>query len=85
MKVPVILYITIISIMLAAAWSVMGNSCLTRSGRIMIFAGAFSFYFSDMFVARDRFFKKEFVNRLIGLPLYYTGQFLLALSVGFLN
>jgi len=85
MKVPVILYIIIISIMLAAAWSVMGNSSLTRSGRIMIFAGAFSFYFSDMFVARDRFFKKEFVNRLIGLPLYYTGQFLLALSVGFLN
>jgi hypothetical protein len=27
--------------------------------------------------------KKKFINRLIGLPLYYSGQFLLAFSVGF--
>jgi uncharacterized membrane protein YhhN len=43
--------------------------------------GASLFYLSDLFVARNRFVKKEYVNRLVGLPLYYTGQYLLALSV----
>jgi len=44
-----------------------------------------SFYISDLFVARDRFFKTEFSNRLLGLPLYYAGQFLLAFSVGLIK
>jgi hypothetical protein len=38
-----------------------------------------------VFVARDRFLKKDFFNRLVGLPLYYTGQFILAFSVGVLE
>jgi uncharacterized membrane protein YhhN len=71
--------------MLSGAWSVLGDSNLTRPGRIMVFAGALSFYFSDVFVARDRFLKEEFLNRLMGLPMYYTGQFLLAFSVGLLR
>jgi hypothetical protein len=29
--------------------------------------------------------KKEFVNRLVGLPMYYAGQFLIAFSSGFLR
>lgn len=85
MKIPVLLYVVVISIMVVAAWSVIGNLNLFPSGRTMIVAGAFSFYLSDMFVARDRFYKREFLNRLIGLPLYYTGQFLLAFSVGLLK
>ncbi len=39
------------------------------------------FYLSDLFVARERFVTSAFVNRLVGLPLYYGGQVLLALSV----
>jgi len=85
MKAPVVLYIITITIMLSGAWSVLGDSNLTRSGRIMVFAGALSLYFSDIFVARDRFLRKGFLNRLIGLPMYYTGQFLLAFSVGLLR
>jgi uncharacterized membrane protein YhhN len=85
MKIPVLLYIVVISMMLVTAWSVMGNLGLLPSGRTMIVTGAFSFYLSDIFVARDRFYKREFLNRLIGLPLYYTGQFLFAFSVGFLK
>jgi uncharacterized membrane protein YhhN len=84
MKIPVLLYVVVISIMLVAAWSVIGNLNLLASGRTMIVAGAFSFYLSDMFVARDRFYKREFLNRLIGLPLYYAGQFFFAFSVGLL-
>jgi uncharacterized membrane protein YhhN len=84
MNVPVILYIIIITIMFSGAWSVLGDSNLAQPRRIMIFVGTCSFYFSDIFVARDRFLRKEFLNRLIGLPMYYTGQFLLAFSVGLL-
>ncbi len=85
MKIPVVIYIIVISIMISGACSLLGNAQLAKSGRIMAFMGAVSFYFSDLFVARDRFLKKEFFNRLIGLPIYYAGQFLLAFSVGFLK
>jgi hypothetical protein len=49
---------------------------------VLILAGAVSFYFSDVFVARNKFINNEFRNRLVGLPLYYLGQFLLAFSPG---
>ena len=35
---------------------------------------------SDIFVAEQRFVTEQALNRLLGLPLYYTGQFLLAAS-----
>jgi len=85
MKGPVMLYVIVITVMACGAWSVLGSSRLDLTGRIMVFVGALSFYLSDIFVARDRFVRKEFLNRLMGLPLYYTGQFLLAFSVGLLR
>ena len=85
MKFPVFFYVVVITVMLSGAWAVLGDSGLTRSGRIMVFTGALSFYFSDIFVARDRFLKNQFLNQLIGLPMYYSGQFLLAFSVGLLS
>jgi uncharacterized membrane protein YhhN len=84
MKVPVLAYIIVITIMLSGAWSILGDSSFAWTGRIMVFSGASCFYVSDLFVARDRFVKKEPANRFIGLPLYYVGQFLLAFSVGLL-
>ena len=44
--------------------------------------GAAAFYLSDLAVARNRFVRKAFANRLVGLPLYYAGQVLIALAVG---
>ena len=79
---PVIAYIIVITVMVIGAWTVLGDAGLNRSGRWLIFVGAVSFYLSDLFVARDRFLKSEFTNRLVGLPMYYLGQFLLAFSVG---
>lgn len=84
MNGPVLLYIIVITAMLSGAWSILGDSSLTLTGRVMIFGGAVLFYFSDIFVARDRFLKNSFLNRLVGLPMYYAGQFLLAFSVGVL-
>ena len=85
MKIPVILYMIVITAMVVGAWTVLAESELRISGRILIFIGALSFYFSDIFVARQRFLKPEFINRLIGLPLYYCGQFMLAFSIGWIS
>ena len=85
MLIPVLLYILVITIMVSGAWAVFWKSSFHISGRALILAGSFCFYFSDIFVARDRFIKEEYRNRLLGLPLYYTGQFLLAFSVGLLK
>ena len=82
MMIPVIIYIFVITIMLVGAWTVLGDARIRIEGRVLIFLGAVSFYFSDLFVARDRFLKSEFTNRLIGLPTDYLGQFLLAFSIG---
>jgi uncharacterized membrane protein YhhN len=84
MKVPVLVYIIVITLMLSGAWSILGESNLALLGRVMVFSGASCFYVSDLYVARDRFVKKAPINRFLGLPLYYSGQFLLAFSVGLL-
>ena len=81
---PVLAYVVVITAMLVGAFTMMGAGEFSLQGRLAVMAGATCFYFSDLFVARDKFIKQEFANRLIGLPLYYTGQFLLAFSVGLL-
>jgi uncharacterized membrane protein YhhN len=82
MLVPVALYVIVISLMLAAAWVVFVNPEMHREALWFIFLGALCFYVSDLFVARERFVKSQFINRLLGLPLYYGGQFCIAFSVG---
>jgi uncharacterized membrane protein YhhN len=82
LKIPVLLYIFVISLMVCGAWSVAGDAVLVQRGRFMVLSGAVLFYVSDIFVARNRFIKKDYLNRLWGLPLYYCGQFLLAFSIG---
>ncbi len=76
-KIPVCAYIAVISVM------VWGAVATTTNGRLgwMVAVGATLFYLSDLTVARDRFVAPGFINRLIGLPLYYVGQILIALSV----
>lgn len=76
MRAPVIAYTCVISIMVALA-----SGCVTRPGGRWIFAGAVLFYLSDIFVARAAFVSSGFINSLIGLPLYFGGQLLLAISI----
>jgi uncharacterized membrane protein YhhN len=82
MMVPVVVYLVVITLMLAGAWAVFRVPGLEDTGRWFILIGALCFYLSDLFVARQRFVTEQYLNRLIGLPLYYVGQFLLAFSVG---
>ncbi len=78
LRAPVVAYISAITLMLWGALAVM------EAGRLeaVFAAGAALFYLSDLAVARDRFVQVGFVNRAWGLPAYYLGQLLLAVSVG---
>lgn len=82
MRLPVLAYVVVITLMLLGAWAAMFNGALPRTGAWVVLLGAAAFYVSDLCVARDRFLHPGWPNRLVGLPLYYGGQFLLALSVG---
>ncbi len=77
LKGPVIAYMVVITLMLAAA---VQTDAATADWRIPL--GALAFYLSDIGVARDRFAAPGFVNRLVGLPLYFGGQLLLAWAAG---
>ena len=77
LKGPVIAYMVVITLMLAAA--VQTDSAIP-DWRILV--GALAFYLSDLGVARDRFAAPGYINRLIGLPLYFGGQLLLAWAAG---
>jgi uncharacterized membrane protein YhhN len=85
MKLPIITYMLVITCMVLAAFGVYANDTLPHMGRVLILAGAIGFYFSDLFVVREQFVSKSFLNPLIGLPLYYTSQLGLALSLGYMH
>ena len=78
---PVLAYVVVITLMLLAAEAAAFNPALPRTGAWLVFGGALVFYLSDLCVARDRFKKPGWANRLVGLPLYYAGQFSIAWSV----
>lgn len=73
MRLPVYMYMVIISCMVSlaiGAWA--------YSGLWNLPVGALMFYVSDMFVARDRFRKSDNWNFVIGGPLYFAAQVFLA-------
>ncbi len=84
MRIPVLAYIVVISIMVCGAFGIVGDPVIPAYARGCIFAGAILFYISDLFVARQRFVIGAHVNRMVGLPLYYAGQFLLAFSAAWI-
>ncbi len=85
MKTPVMAYVVVITLMVIAAGGVFGDWQMNVLGRFLVLNGAFSFYLSDIFVARQRFVQQAFWNRLIGLPLYYLGQFQIAYTTGLIG
>ena len=72
-RIPVYCYVGVITLMVAtsfAAWA--------HGASIVLAIGAFGFAVSDVFVARDRFVTKGFINPGLGLPAYFGSQMLLA-------
>ena len=75
MRVPVAIYVVVITAMVATA-----AGASEHSGGLLGLVGALMFYGSDLAVARERFVSRSFVNRAWGLPLYYAAQLVIAAS-----
>ena len=80
MKIPVAAYMIVISCMLLLSAGLIG-----LPGGVTAFIGALAFWLSDIFVARSNFVTPDMWNGLIGLPLYFGGQVLLALSIAYVK
>ena len=76
MLTPVRVYTIVISVMVITAFGTRG-----KGGALIIPIGALLFYFSDLSVATGQFVQTDFPNYVWGLPFYFAGQILLALSV----
>ena len=73
LKIPIVVYVVIISVMVATAFAT--NAALPD---IRIPIAAVTFAASDLFVARQRFVSAARVNRIVGLPLYFVAQTIFA-------
>lgn len=82
MRLPVIVYLVVISIMVSRAFSLLSSDRLGRIQWIMVASGAVLFYLSDIILATGRFWKPLRYGR-ISLAFYYSGQFLIALTASY--
>lgn len=76
MRMPVLLYVLVITAMLLAASLSAG-----LPGSALAIAGAVGFALSDLAVARNQFVAPGPKNGLWGTPLYFVSQLLLAASI----
>ena len=82
MKIPVMAYIVIISVMVNRAAAAFTSPVFSATQGIMIFFGALLFYISDIILAANRFWKPWPFNR-VSLAFYYSGQLLIALAASY--
>ncbi len=75
LRLPVRGYVAVIGLMLACA----AGASAAGAGPGLL-GGAVLFAVSDLAVARERFVARAFINKLLGLPLYFAAQLLLAAS-----
>ena len=73
LKIPIVVYVVIISVMVATAFAT--NAALPD---IRIPIAAVTFAASDLLVARQRFVAPARANRIVGLPLYFIAQTIFA-------
>lgn len=79
LKIPVIVYITIIMIMVFESLS--SYLLLKNTYSLLAFIGAFLFMISDTVLAIDKFKKKFKLAELIILSTYFSAQVFIALSI----
>lgn len=82
MRVPVIAYMLVISIMVSRAAATLVSPDFSNEQALMIIVGALLFYLSDAILAANWFWK-PWRYRLVGLVPYYIGQFLIALAASY--
>jgi uncharacterized membrane protein YhhN len=72
LRVPVIAYVVVISLMVTASTS--GFIAEVQPATGLLALSAVAFFLSDLAVARERFICVDRRNRMLGLPLYYAAQ-----------
>lgn len=82
LRVPVIVYMVVISVMVARAVATFASPRLSHAQAWMIASGAILFYISDLILAAARFWKPFRYHR-ISLAFYYAGQTLIALAANY--
>jgi len=82
LRIPVILYIVVISVMVSRAISTFASPVFTSEQALLIAIGAGLFYISDVILAATRFWKPWRFGR-ISLLFYYSGQLLIALAANY--
>jgi len=79
MRIPIILYFLVISLMVIQATSLLASPAISDSQAAMIIGGAILFYISDVMLAANRFWRPWKYNRT-SLAFYYGGQLLIAMA-----
>jgi len=79
MRLPVIAYMVVISVMVSRAISTLASPLFWTGQAVMVAVGAILFYLSDMILAANRFWRSWKYDR-ISLAFYYAGQLLIALA-----
>ncbi len=82
MRVPVLAYMVVISVMVNRAVSALASPVFGAGQAAMVAVGAVLFYVSDVILAAARFWKPWRYHR-ISLAFYYAGQFLIALAASY--
>jgi uncharacterized membrane protein YhhN len=77
LRAPVCLYAGVFALVVTGALSAAVAG--VPGGRLLA-AGALLFFASDFAVARHRFMRPTFANKLLGQPAYFAGQLLIAAS-----
>lgn len=80
MKAVVSVYVVAITLMLWGGFSAWWASSIPGTSNVAL--AAVLFYVSDLFVARQVFVRRSFLNPALGLPLYYVAQYLFASTIG---
>ena len=77
MRPMLIAYVAVFSAMVAAA-----AGASTHRDTAQFATAAALFIVADIMTARQRFVRRQFINKVIALPLYYSAQLLFAVGAG---
>ncbi len=78
---PVILYSTVITVMLYAAMLTLFNPAWKTIASLLVAAGAFMFYISDLILTWNKFVTPILNGRLLNIVCYHAGQIMLIAGV----
>jgi uncharacterized membrane protein YhhN len=85
LRIPALIYVMTIALMCGAALNVARLDALSGRASLLVAIGGIAFMASDAAVARERFVRAAFANRLWGLPLYYAAQLCFAWAAGLVS